>query len=99
MFRTDFIPFKIVPIAGFKDLAAANEELLQGHDDVISLNFYENILLIIFMQIRTIIMLGCGGIVDLSEFISVSEEINIYVFDNHRPYNLNNIFGNSQVYS
>lgn len=51
-----------------------------------------------FMQIRTIIMLGCGGIVDLSELISVSEEINIYVFDNHRPYNLNNIFGNSQVY-
>lgn len=42
-------------------------------------------------------MIGCGGIVDLSEFLSVSEEITIYVFDNNRPFHLNNIFSNAQV--
>ncbi len=34
MFRTDFIPFKIIPVAGIADLSACNEELIQGHDDV-----------------------------------------------------------------
>lgn len=36
MFRTDFIPFKIIPISGFSDLAAANEEHIQGQDDVLT---------------------------------------------------------------
>ena len=42
-------------------------------------------------------MLGCGGIVDLSEYLSLSNEVSVWVFDNNRPYNLRNIFTNSQV--
>ncbi len=34
MFRTDYIPFKIIPVSGIEDLTAGNEELIQGHDDV-----------------------------------------------------------------
>lgn len=43
-------------------------------------------------------MLGCGGIVDLSEYLSLSNDFSVWVFDNSRPYNLRNIFTNSQVY-
>ena len=42
-------------------------------------------------------MLGCGGIVDLSEYLSLSHEVSVWVFDNNRPYNLRNIFTNTQV--
>lgn len=42
-------------------------------------------------------MLGCGGIVDLSEHLSLSANLSVYVFDSSRPYNLRNIFSNAQV--
>lgn len=42
-------------------------------------------------------MLGCGGIVDLSEYLSLSHDVSVWVFDNNRPYNLRNIFTNTQV--
>ena len=43
-------------------------------------------------------MLGCGGIVDLSEYLSLTHEVSVWVFDNNRPYNLRNIFTNTQVH-
>lgn len=42
-------------------------------------------------------MIGCGGIVDLSEYLSLSHDVSVWVFDNNRPYNLRNVFTNSQV--
>lgn len=44
-------------------------------------------------------MLGCGGIVDLSEYLSLTHEVSVWVFDNNRPYNLRNIFTNTQVHN
>lgn len=35
MFRTDFIPYKIIPVSGFNELSAANEDHVQGHEDVL----------------------------------------------------------------
>ena len=34
MFRIDFIPYKIIPVSGFNELLSANEEYVQGQDDV-----------------------------------------------------------------
>lgn len=42
-------------------------------------------------------MIGCGGIVDLSEYLSLTNDVSVWVFDNNRPYNLRNIFTNTQV--
>lgn len=39
MFRIDFIPYKIIPVSGFKDLSSANDEYIQGQDDVIAIQF------------------------------------------------------------
>ena len=35
MFKIDFIPYKIIPVSGFNELSSANEEHIQGQDDVI----------------------------------------------------------------
>lgn len=42
-------------------------------------------------------MLNCGGLVDLSEFFTLSPEVTLYVIDSHRPHNLHNVFGSGQV--
>eukprot|EP00808_Paulinella_micropora_P021793 g56480.t1 len=42
-------------------------------------------------QFKSIIMLNCGGIVDLREFLSLTDEMSVYVIDSHRPYHLSNV--------
>jgi len=42
-------------------------------------------------EIRNIIMLNCGSLVDLEEFLHLGEETVVTVIDSHRPYNLSNI--------
>lgn len=48
-----------------------------------------------FMQgnedIKSVIMINCGGSVDLKEFFSLDESVSIYVLDSHRPYHLHNV--------
>jgi hypothetical protein len=33
LLRSDFIPFKIIPVNGYADITKANEEFVQGNDD------------------------------------------------------------------
>lgn len=42
-------------------------------------------------------LIDCGGIVDLAEFLSLSVNLTVYLIDSHRPHSLMNIFNNSQV--
>ena len=49
------------------------------------------------MQIRSILMLNCGGLFNLEEYIELSEDITIYVLDSHRPVNLRNAFWNNEI--
>ena len=53
----------------------------------------------VWAQIRSIVTLGCGGIVDLKEFLDLSDEVKCYVIDAHRPLHLSNIHGDEQVSS
>lgn len=42
-------------------------------------------------------MLNCGGIFNLEDYIDLSEEVTIYILDNHRPVNLRNAFWNNEI--
>ncbi|KAJ3189473.1 hypothetical protein HDU85_003104 [Gaertneriomyces sp. JEL0708] len=48
-------------------------------------------------ELRSIILLNCGGLVDLSEMLSLNDEMTVYVCDSHRPLNLHGLFGSDQV--
>jgi cell division control protein 45 len=51
-------------------------------------------------QIASIIMINCGGTVDLMEFLAPPPEVTVYVIDCHRPYHLENVREhNSQVHT
>ncbi|KAG0337928.1 hypothetical protein BG000_004793 [Podila horticola] len=47
--------------------------------------------------IRSVIMLNCGGLFNLEDYIELSEDVTIYVLDNHRPVDLKNAFWNNEV--
>jgi cell division control protein 45 len=48
-------------------------------------------------EIRSVVTLGCGGIVNLKEMFALSDRVKCYVVDAHRPYHLSNVHGNEQI--
>ena len=93
LFKTDLIAYKILPVMGWNDLARYNQEMLESlqDEDIIQRDGEER------NDTNFVILIGCGGTVDLEEFFNCHQQIKIYVLDNHRPYNLENIWWNKQV--
>ncbi|KAK3808531.1 MAG: CDC45 family [Benniella sp.] len=48
-------------------------------------------------SIRSILMLNCGGLFNLEDYMEMSEDVSIYILDSHRPVNLRNAFWNNEV--
>ena len=42
-------------------------------------------------------MINCGAILDLNEIMTLEDDQKVYIVDSHRPINLRNAFGSSQV--
>jgi cell division control protein 45 len=80
LLTNDVIPHKIVPVQGFHDISVQNELLLNPER------------LADGVQIRSVWMLNCGGVVDLSEFLTLTPEMHVFLLDSHRPLSLDNIF-------
>lgn len=82
--KLELIPHKIIPIVGYKDLKTQFE----GLDE----------------DIANVICIGCGATIDLESFLNIiqdegpDQEVQlessrkIYIIDNHRPWNLDNLF-------
>ena len=89
LLKRDYIPHKIQPISGYADLSRAAQELVR--------------------PMRTdeggsggvVICLGVGGMVDLEEMLGLdgdengggTGEVEVWLMDSRRPWNLTNIFG------
>ena len=80
LLKRDFLPHKIHPVAGYKDLSNVNDTLIKGNEDL-----------------RFLICLGLGGLVDLEEFLALTKDdgslVECWVVDPRRPWNLHNVFG------
>ncbi|KAJ3036486.1 hypothetical protein HDV00_002695 [Rhizophlyctis rosea] len=48
-------------------------------------------------QLRSIFLINCGGLVDITEYLSINEQMTIYVADSHRPANLHNLLAHDNV--
>lgn len=44
-------------------------------------------------DVANVILVGCGAMVDLEDFLGASTDRKIYVIDGNRPWNLDNLFG------
>lgn len=95
LLKTDYIPHKIQPVAGYADLRKVGVELIapltrqQGGDGGL------------------VICLGVGGLIDLEEALGLdgaaedtdhntdmsNHGVEVWLMDSRRPWNLNNVFG------
>lgn len=50
------------------------------------------------LQIRSIILLNLGALVDWTENWFVHENVNTYIFDSHRPFNHRNIHTKKSIF-
>ncbi|XP_043253620.1 cell division control protein 45 homolog [Colletes gigas] len=48
-------------------------------------------------EIKNVILINCGGTLDLVELLQPAESVIFYILDSHRPYDLCNIYSESQV--
>lgn len=44
------------------------------------------------MQLRSVVLVNLGSLVDLAEYFAVPEQCRLHVIDSHRPCNLDNLF-------
>jgi cell division control protein 45 len=42
-------------------------------------------------ELRSVVLINCGGIVDMADFFDLPEAATAYVVDSHRPYHLANV--------
>ncbi|KAK6515867.1 hypothetical protein TWF281_004458 [Arthrobotrys megalospora] len=75
LLKTDYIPHKLHPVAGYQDLTKANKEFISNNEDL-----------------RFLILLGVGGLVDIAEFLELRRGVECWVLESRRPWNLQNIF-------
>lgn len=48
-------------------------------------------------DIKHVVLINCGGGVDIVELLQPDEDVVFYVCDSHRPYDVCNIYSNGQV--
>ncbi|RDD44749.1 Cell division control protein 45-like protein [Trichoplax sp. H2] len=48
-------------------------------------------------QFKNIILINCGGNINIVEILQPEEDVTFYVIDSHRPFDLNNVFNQDQV--
>ncbi|KAH8057912.1 hypothetical protein JL722_6454 [Aureococcus anophagefferens] len=79
LLRDDNVPFKVTPVAGYGDVAAATVDVADA-----------------FSEIRSVVMLNCGGTVNL-EALFGGGAATIFVVDSHRPFHLRNVHSGGRV--
>ncbi|KAK0080928.1 hypothetical protein PV325_013088 [Microctonus aethiopoides] len=48
-------------------------------------------------EVKNVIMINCGGTIDIVELLEPPEDIIFFIIDSHRPYDLCNIYSEGQI--
>lgn len=48
-------------------------------------------------DIKHIVLINCGGSIDLVDVLQATEDVTFYICDSHRPYDVCNIYSTEQV--
>ncbi|KAK4191992.1 putative cell division control protein 45 [Podospora australis] len=89
LFKHDYIPHKIQPVAGYADLERVGAELVSPMMETRG------------GPGGVVVCLGVGGMADLGTALGLEPEgeentfggVEVWVVDSHRPWNLGNVFG------
>ena len=93
LLTSEFIPFKVEPVSSYGELSELNANLFggvgRGRSDSENACYAGDL--------STIVMIECGGTIDLGKILIPPTNLSIVVLDSHRPIALENLLGNSQV--
>ena len=86
LLRCDHVTYTLVPVRGKTDLIQAFKDNI-GHAEDTDIG----------STVKYVIMINCGGTIDLVEFFDPPEDVVIFVADSHRPTDVCNIYSDGQV--
>ncbi|GAM22092.1 hypothetical protein SAMD00019534_052670, partial [Acytostelium subglobosum LB1] len=77
------------------DLISFNIKPVAGLDDLIDVN---NTLMLDNEELKTIVMINCGGNIDIESLLTnLNENQLVYIIDSHRPYHRSNVDNQNHV--
>ena len=78
--QVEDVQFQVKPVGGYDDLLAAHEDIVRAGG----------------MELRSVVLLGCGAMLNLSEAFPLPDDITCYVIDSHRPIDHRNVHCDAQ---
>lgn len=85
LLRADMLSYSLLAVRGYEDVLQARETRICSADGTKRSG-----------NLRSIIMLNCGAIVDVTKLLGIPPYVKCYVLDSHRPIHLANIYDDHQ---
>ncbi|UIZ25526.1 hypothetical protein KXD40_006437 [Peronospora effusa] len=86
LLRADMLSYSLLAVRGYEDVLQARETRIRSADGALRDNG----------ELRSVIMLNCGAIVDVMKLLALPAHVKCYVLDSHRPIHLANIYDEHQ---
>ncbi|TDH70262.1 hypothetical protein CCR75_001639 [Bremia lactucae] len=86
LLRADMLSYSLLAMRGYEDVLEARETRIRSADGRVRGG----------MELRSVILLNCGAIVDVAKLLALPRHVKCYVFDSHRPIHLANLYDEHQ---
>ncbi|KAL3658538.1 hypothetical protein V7S43_016422 [Phytophthora oleae] len=86
LLRADMLSYSLLAVRGYEDVLQARETRIRGADGALRGGG----------ELRSVVMLNCGAIVDVAKLLALPTHVKCYVLDSHRPIHLANIYDEHQ---
>ncbi|KAG6969890.1 hypothetical protein JG687_00002942 [Phytophthora cactorum] len=86
LLRADMLSYSLLAVRGYEDVLQARETRIRSADGTLRGGG----------ELRSVIMLNCGAIVDVAKLLALPTHVKCYVLDSHRPIHLANIYDEHQ---
>ncbi|CCJ31198.1 unnamed protein product [Pneumocystis jirovecii] len=78
-----------------QDFISHKIQPISGYQDLMDIN---QTVVLNNENLKFLILLNCGALIDLYQYLTPQDHISVYVIDSHRPWNLDNAFSNSNIF-
>ncbi|KAG6612927.1 cell division control protein 45 [Phytophthora cinnamomi] len=82
LLRADLLSYSLLAVRGYEDVLQARETRVRGADGTLRGGG----------ELRSVVLLNCGAIVDVAKLLALPPHVKCYVLDSHRPIHLANIY-------
>lgn len=84
LLKADFVSYTLLPVRGYEDIVRIRDSRITPQDSGSD------------GDLRSIVMINCGAIVNVTQLLQLPQHAKCYIFDSHRPVHLANIYDSHQ---